>query len=91
MSKVLILTDDEKNLLRGILSQLLDSDYKRGRLALTADEYIAAYGSGQSSRKLGKLHGVNANHFNRVWRKQGLDLIRALKARPAWYERTITD
>lgn len=90
MTKTITLTETELDLLRSILSQLLDSDYKgygKHKLSLTSDQYLALYGSGQSSRKLGKLYSVNPNHFNRVWKSMGLDVIRDAPSRIAWYER----
>ena len=90
MPKTITLTDEQLALLRDLFSQLLDSDYKgygRHKLALTAEQYTALYGSGQSSRKLGKLYAVNPNHFNRVWKAMGLDLVRDAASRKAWFER----
>lgn len=90
-AKTLVLTEDQLALLRDLFSQLLDSDYKgygRHKLALTADQYTELYGSGQSSRKLGKLYSVNPNHFNRVWKAMGLDIVRDAPSRKLWYERS---
>lgn len=57
------------------------------RLSLSSAEYEALYWSGASSRALGREYGVNHNHFNRVWSKQGLDVVRMPSERPRAYKR----
>lgn len=75
MSTTITLTEEQNQVLQQVLKLLLgveDAGHGRG-LALTSEQYTALYHSRQSSRKLGLLYGRNAHHFNRVWRRLGLD------------------
>lgn len=73
MSTTITLTEVQADTLRQVLVMLVSSSGYGKSLMFSKEQYTALYYSGESSRKLGRLYGKNEHHFNRVWKRMGLD------------------